>query len=86
MKGDLLSKALKNSNRFVTKEKPVVSEICGIRVRRDNPKTGVFMVKSMNDKNRLLSRLGTQILKGNKHAHTIAEQMNKYGIIIREFE
>ena len=85
MKGDLLSKALKNSNRFVTEEKPVVSEICGIRVRRENPKTGVFMVKSMNDKKRLLSRLGTQILNGNKRARTIAEQIDKYGIIIREF-
>jgi hypothetical protein len=85
MKGQLLSKALKQSKRFVTEEKPKVTEICGISVRRDNPKTGIFMVKSMNDKKRLLSRLGTQILNGNKHARTIAEQINTYGIIIREF-
>lgn len=83
MKEELLSKALKNSKRFV--EKSVVSEICGIRVRRDNPKTGVFMVKSIDDKKRLLSRLGTQILNGNKKARSIAEQMDKYGIIIRQF-
>lgn len=85
MKGELLSKALKNSSRFVTEEKPKVTEICGIRVRRDNPKTGIFMVRSMEDRKRLLSRLGTQILNGNKKARTIAEQIDKYGIIIREF-
>lgn len=85
MKGELLAKALKNSNRFVTEEKSKVTEICGISVRRDNPKTGIFMVKSMNDKKRLLSRLGTQILNGNKRARTIAEQINTYGITIREF-
>lgn len=85
MKGELLSKALKQSKRFVTEEKPVVSNICGISVRRDNPKTGVFMVKSMEDRKRLLSRLGTQILNGNKKARNIAEAMDKYGIIVRQF-
>lgn len=82
MKGELLAKVMKSSSRFVT---PKVTEICGIRVRRDNPKTGIFMVRSMEDRKRLLSRLGTQILNGNKRARTIAEQMDKYGIIIREF-
>lgn len=85
MKGELLSKALKQSSRFVNNDRPVVSNICGISVRRDNPKTGVFMVKSMEDRKRLLSRLGTQILNGNKRARIIAERINTYGIIIREF-
>ena len=85
MKGELLSKALKQSSRFVTEEKPKVTEICGIHVRRDNLKTGTFMVRSMEDRKRLLSRLGTQILKGNKNARIIAERIDKYGIIIREF-
>lgn len=85
MKGELLAKVMKSSSHFVTEEKSVVSSICGIKVRRDNPRTGIFMVRSMEDRKRLLSRLGTQILNGNKRARTIAEQINTYGIIICEF-
>lgn len=85
MKGEILSKVMKSSSRFVTEEKPKVTQICGIKVRRDNPRTGIFMVRSMEDRKRLLSRLGTQILGGNKKAHNIAEAMDKYGIIVRQF-
>lgn len=49
----------------------------GIIVRRDNPKTGEYHVKSMRDQKRLLSAIATDMLKGNKKARILAENINK---------
>ena len=57
----------------------------GITVRRDNPKTGEYLVRSMNDQKRLLSAIGTDMLRGNKKARTLAENIQKCRIRITNF-
>lgn len=49
----------------------------GITVRRDNPRTGEYIVRSMHDQKKLLSAIATDMLKGNKKARTLAENINK---------
>jgi hypothetical protein len=57
----------------------------GIIVRRDNPKTGEYHVKSMRDQKRLLSAIATDMLKGNKKARTLANNIQKCRIRITNF-
>jgi len=52
-------------------------KIYGVSVRRDNPRTGEYHVKSMHDQKRLLSAIATDMLRGNKKARTLAENINK---------
>ena len=57
----------------------------GITVRRDNPKTGEYHVKSLHDQKKLLSAIATDMLKGNKKARTLAENIQKCRIRITNF-
>lgn len=55
----------------------IEQKIYGVSVRRDNPKTGEYLVQSMHDQKKLLSAIATDMLKGNKKAKTLAESINK---------
>lgn len=57
----------------------------GITVRRDNPKTGEYHVKSIHDQKKLLSSIATDMLRGNKKARTLAENIQKCRIHITNF-
>lgn len=52
-------------------------KIYGVSVLRDNPKTGEYIVQSMHDQKKLLSAVATDMLRGNKKARTLAENINK---------
>lgn len=55
----------------------IEQKIYGVSVRRDNPRTGEYIVRSMHDQKKLLSAIATDMLKGNKKARTLAESINK---------
>lgn len=57
----------------------------GITVRRDNPRTGEYHVKSIHDQKKLLSAIATDMLRGNKKAKTLAENIQKCKIRITNF-
>ena len=57
----------------------------GVSVRRDNPKTGEYHVRSMHDQKKLLSAIATDMLKGNKKARTLANNIQKCRIRITNF-
>lgn len=55
----------------------IEQKLYGISVRRDNPRTGEYIVQSMHDQKKLLSAIATDMLRGNKKARTLAENINK---------
>lgn len=63
----------------------IEQKLYGITVRRDNPKTGEYHVKSVRDQKKLLSAIATDMLKGNKKAKTLAENIQKCRICITNF-
>lgn len=58
-------------------------KIYGVSVRRDNPKTGEYIVQSMHDQKKLLSAIATDMLRGKKKARILAEKINKYQIKVK---
>lgn len=63
----------------------IEQKLYGVSVRRDNPRTGEYHVQSMHDQKRLLSAIATDMLKGNKKARTLAENINKCRIKVVKF-
>lgn len=59
-------------------------KLYGISVRRDNPRTGEYVVQSMHDKKQLLSAIATDMLKGSKKARNLAESIQKCRISVIE--
>jgi hypothetical protein len=63
----------------------IEQKIYGVSVLRDNPKTGEYIVRSMHDQKKLLSAIATDMLKGNKKARTLANNIQKCRIRITNF-
>lgn len=63
----------------------IEQKLYGVSVRRDNPRTGEYHVQSMHDQKKLLSAIATDMLKGNKKAKTLAENINKCRIKVVKF-
>lgn len=63
----------------------IEQKIYGVSVRRNNPRTGEYHVRSMHDQKKLLSAIATDMLKGNKKARTLAENIQKCRIRITNF-
>jgi hypothetical protein len=59
----------------------ITTTLYGIEIRRDNPKTGVFQVRSINDQKSLLNSIATAMLSKNqkvaKSARTLAETIDR---------
>lgn len=49
----------------------------GVTIRRDNPKTGEYLVRSIKDQKRLLSAIATDMLAGKSEARTLAQDIDK---------
>ena len=63
----------------------IEQKIYGVSVHRDNPRTGEYHVQSMHDQKKLLSAIATDMLKGNKKARVLAENINKCRIKVVKF-
>lgn len=63
----------------------IEQKLYGVSVRRDNPRTGEYHVQSMHDQKKLLSAIATDMLKGNKKARTLANNIQKCRIHITNF-
>lgn len=51
--------------------------IHGVTVRRDNLKTGEYLVRSIKDQKKLLSAIATDMLADKAEARTLAQDIEK---------